>query len=357
MAAGCPLVLMGAAERAESALPDNAASVPAPTLVDTSGTRGQEGTLLPEPLHSAIEEALAAGKRAAAIHNRRGSFQVSVCTACGQPTSCGQCGSLAAVHGGVLRCHRCGWEARAPGACASCNNLTFAPRGWGVGELAAEIGRAFPSAKVVTADTETDALPDGWQVAVGTTALLHALQEIPPADGSPALGVLALNADSLLGSPDFRATERAWQTTMALRRLATAHDAELLLLTRRPDAPATRRLLENAGTFFATELADRAATGYPPTGRLITVTATGATQQAAMVAASAAKAAFLEHCPHDLKNSRATFGPYPAGSPFRHGKWRAAFAIKAPSLTPELVAALSKCPETCSIDTNPESPE
>jgi primosomal protein N' len=189
---------------------------------------------------------------------------------------------------------------------------------------------------------------------VGTVALTHALQELPDAS---ALGVVAVNADSLLGGTDFRGTERAWQAVAALGRLARAHDAPLLVLTRKPDAPTTQRLLQNESVFLAAERADRASANYPPMARLVTVTSAGATPAAAMTAAKAAKAALTAALPANPALRPTLFGPYPAGTPLRHGSWRAAFAIKTPALTPELRASLAKIPETCSIDTNPESPE
>jgi primosomal protein N' (replication factor Y) len=97
-----PLVVMGAAGRAEDDAHDDVATEHSPTIVDTSGTRGQEGTLFPEPLRDAVEEAVAAGKRAAIVHNRRGSFRVLACVACSAPARSG----ATAAAGSQRRCRR-----------------------------------------------------------------------------------------------------------------------------------------------------------------------------------------------------------------------------------------------------------
>ncbi len=373
---GAKLIDMSASDRVENHFPLSHSptfplltphpSLPPPTIINTSAGRNSANTLFPEPLQNHLHDALGHGLRAMIIHNRRGSFRVLTCTDCQQPVSCPTCYSLPTIHGSELRCHRCGYHSLQPSTCPTCHSPNIIGRGWGIDQLAQSVREAFPDSTVTTIDTDSILSSDRWDIAIGTTSLIHQLQELP---WSGRLGAIALHLDGLIGGPDFRSFERAWQTTTALRRLASAHGCPAILLTRRPDDPSILRLLHDESTFLSQESTDRQKSNYPPAGKLITVTMTGATKDAALKNALAAKTIFTSHSPtFPLSHSSVptsppltphftVFGPYPAGTPLRHGKWRAAFAIKSPNLSPELIQALSKMPETCSIDTNPESPE
>jgi primosomal protein N' (replication factor Y) len=83
-----------------------------------------------------------------------------------------------------------------------------------------------------------------------------------------------LNADALLGYPDFRAHERAYQLLVQLMgRLGRAGRAGTFLVqTFRPEHPLLALLQAPYHTFAGWETAQRQALGYPPHSRLLLIT-------------------------------------------------------------------------------------
>ena len=81
-----------------------------------------------------------------------------------------------------------------------------------------------------------------------------------------------LNADNLLSSPDFRATERAFQLMMQVAgRAGRRNDrGRVVIQTSQPSHPVIRNLVAaDYQAMAAAELAEREKFGYPPYSRLI----------------------------------------------------------------------------------------
>ena len=90
-----------------------------------------------------------------------------------------------------------------------------------------------------------------------------------------------INLDDILGLPDFRAAERAFQlmVQMAGRAGRGRHPGKVVIQTRMPDNPVVKWCRENDYYSFAEhELAGREECGYPPHRHLALLTFTSGSQ-------------------------------------------------------------------------------
>src|SRR5680860_683655 len=72
----------------------------------------------------ALQAILRRGEQAVVLLNRRGYSSFLQCTECGGVPACDHCEIALTYHrsAGVLRCHHCGYQNRAPGICPTCGS-------------------------------------------------------------------------------------------------------------------------------------------------------------------------------------------------------------------------------------------
>jgi primosomal protein N' (replication factor Y) len=174
--------------------------------------------------------------------------------------------------------------------------------------------------------------------------------------------------DAALHLPDFRAAERTYHTLREVLTLADpdARDAEVVLQTYVPQHHVMQALRQqNPAIFYKAELADRAALGYPPFGRLIGLQVSGTREEP--VAAAAARWADLIRREKATTpgNSLEVLGPIPASPPRlrKRFRWRLLVKGRDEAALRQAVRATLKEIETASragglrydIDVDPQS--
>jgi primosomal protein N' (replication factor Y) len=236
--------------------------------------------LLSTPLTRAISETLGAGEQALLFLNRRGYSTFLLCKACGQRVECPHCSVTLTWHKArqVLVCHYCGHSRpHAEGAtatCPVCQAAAVTLLGCGTEKLLEGIQARFPTARVARLDRDTSDDLDGVlramhgreiDVLIGTQMLAKG-HDFP---GVSLVGVVL--ADTGMGLPDFRASERTFQllAQVAGRAGRQERPGRVLIQTYNPEHQAVICAAEHDYARFAeAELQVRSELGYVPAQRV-----------------------------------------------------------------------------------------
>lgn len=283
------------------------------------------GEMIGPTLERALAETLTSGGQAVLLLNRRGYSGYIACadTQCGWVLRCDDCDAGMVLHkhaagvivepsarGGVqttlasarrehvrhsprvVRCHHCLAQQLLPTHCPSCSKgLVWL--GLGTQRVEEEISEKFASCvRSGVPGSSASATPD-WVVRVdgdtmnsardyfdvlgrfakGSIRVLVGTQMIAKGLDFPNVRLVGvINADTALGLPDFRATERTFQlVSQVAGRAGRAADApgRVIVQTFEPDSPAIRFAAEHDFVGFATEeLSVRVQAGLPPATRM-----------------------------------------------------------------------------------------
>ena len=336
-------------------LPERVASgrLPVVEVVDLKdeppepGEHGQR--FLSRRLRQALADALGRGEQAILLVNRRGWAPVLLCRECGHQLSCRDCSIPLTVHRrrSALVCHYCGFDRDIPQACPRCGGEVLEHVGAGTEKIASLVRQVHPETVVDILDRDTARSPAQLlatleRFAAGESRVLVGTQMVSKGHHFPAVTLTGVvNADNLLGFPDFRGSERTFQmlTQVAGRAGRGERPGTVVIQTYHPDHHAVRSALTHDLPGFAQEeLRFRNAFRYPPVTRLVLVRYEAASESAAMAAAKAAARA-IEPAPAGLR----VVGPAPAPIERLRGKWRVQLLLIAPTRPPlrAAIAAIS----------------
>ncbi|MDD5563223.1 MAG: primosomal protein N' [Thermoanaerobaculaceae bacterium] len=308
------------------------------------GEHGQR--FLSRRLRALLQQALARGEQAILLVNRRGWAPVLLCRECGHMAACRDCSIPLTVHrrGSALVCHYCGFRQEIPPTCPRCGGELLDHVGAGTEKIAALVRGAHPGAVIDILDRDTARSPAQLlatleRFAAGASQVLVGTQMVSKGHHFPAVTLTGvINADNLLGFPDFRGAERTFQmlTQVAGRAGRGERAGTVVIQTYHPDHHAVRAVLAHDLAGFAREeLRYRKAFRYPPAARLALVRFEAASESAAVAAAQAAARA-LDPAPPSLR----VIGPAPAPLARLRGRWRVQMLLLAPA-RPPLRAALA----------------
>ncbi len=344
------LVAQGRIEVLE--LPERVAGgrLPEVEIVDLKGEPPEPGEhgqrFLSRRLRALLEQALARGEQAILLVNRRGWAPVLLCRECGHMAACRDCSIPLTVHrrAAALVCHYCGFRQAIPQACPRCGGELLDHVGAGTEKIASLVRGLHPGAGIDILDRDTARSPAQLlatleRFAAGASQVLVGTQMVSKGHHFPAVTLTGvINADNLLGFPDFRGAERTFQmlTQVAGRAGRGERAGTVVIQTYHPDHHAVRAVLAHDLAGFAhDELRYRRAFRYPPAARLALVRFEAASESAAVAAARAAARA-LDPAPPSLR----VIGPAPAPLARLRGRWRVQMLLLAPARAP-LRAALA----------------
>ena len=217
------------------------------------------------------------------IHRRGHSTFVS-CRSCGYVVECPNCSVSLTYHHSpegqtpLLRCHYCNYTRSQPPHCPDCHSPYFRFFGSGTQRVMQDLQTQFPQLRLLRFDSDTTRLKGAHRTllsrfAAGEADLMVGTQMLTKGIDLPQVqfvGVLA--ADGLLNLPDFRASERTFQTLLQVAGRAGRgdHPGQVILQTYNPDHPVIEAVQRYAfEPFVAAELQHRAVLHYPPYGQLI----------------------------------------------------------------------------------------
>ena len=273
-------------------LPERANGKPLPEVqvVDMAKEfSGGSRSMFALPLARALEEELAAGRKAVLLLNQRGFAKFLLCRECGFVPECPSCSTSLTYHerGNFLICHHCGYRIPTPPVCPECGSPYLKKFGAGTQRVEAELRVLLdempgvdPGVPIVRMDADTTS---------GKGAHQRLLEEFAAADAAVLLGtqmiakgldfedvtlVGVINADTMLKLPDYRASERTFDLVeqVAGRAGRVELPGRVLVQTYEADAPAIRAAAAyDRALFLRDELPKRRLLGYPPYVRMANV--------------------------------------------------------------------------------------
>ncbi len=346
---GLPIVLVSATpslETMQNVATGRYACLPLPTrhgggplaeisLVDLRADPPDRGRWLSPTLLAAMSETFAAGEQVMLFLNRRGYAPLTLCRVCGHRLHCPRCTAWLVEHrrAGRLQCHHCGYQARLPETCPSCDKSdSFHACGPGVERLAEEASELFPDIRQVIAASDTlngprQAAQLVQAIEKGEVDLIIGTQIIAKGYHFPMLTLVGVvDGDLGLAGGDLRAAERTYQLLfqVAGRAGRAQRPGRVLLQTAEPGHGVMRALAagDRAG-FLAAETKDRRAAGMPPFGRLVGIILSGRDEGEVDAAARAMRRAAPGG--DDL----LILGPAPAPLSLLRGRHRRRLLLKA----------------------------
>lgn len=247
--------------------------------------------LISRRLKTVVTESLERDERAILFLNRRGFTTFLNCKRCGYVHKCPSCDVALTFHKRLRQvlCHFCA-EALPPpsGPCPSCLGPPLTHRGAGTERIEEACREAFPMARIERVDSDTVRAGDPIEEKLGRfrrgdTNLIIGTQMIARGLDIPevtAVGII--NADTSLGHPDFRATERTFQLVAQVAgRAGRGHrPGRTIVQTFNPSEASIQAAAKHAYLEFAErEASARKMLGYPPFGRLLHILLRGEEQE------------------------------------------------------------------------------
>jgi primosomal protein N' (replication factor Y) len=263
-----------------------------------STNRLARGTVLTKAALDLLKTTVAGGGRAVVSVNRRGYSSSLKCYECGHIPRCPRCSVGLSFHreSTELRCHYCNVRIVPPESCPGCGGLTFERRGTGVERLAKTLRTEMPGATVYRVDL--DAVKQGtnaWETmhefsSTPASLLVGTYMVAKPLYQLSADAVVVLDADALLDLPDFRASEKTFQTLMRFSQLLPHdRDAAFVVQSYRPEHFAVQAgCAGDYELFFSHELREREAAGFPPFSSLVEIVFRGRDRPHVIASAEAA---------------------------------------------------------------------
>jgi primosomal protein N' (replication factor Y) len=252
--------------------------------IDMRSVFADEGpdVVLSQPLRTALQACVERREQAMVLLNRRGYAPSLLCRGCGNTAECPNCAVTLTVHkrAGEVRCHYCGYAARLPDRCPSCQGEFLEYTGVGTERVEHEVVAACPGARVARVDRDTMQR----RGAIGKVLARFAAREIDVLVGTQMIAkghdfpqvtlVGVVSADIGLGVADFRAAERTFQllTQVAGRAGRGEVRGAALVQTLHPNHYAIELAARQAYDEFVTrELEFRERMRYPPWLSMINV--------------------------------------------------------------------------------------
>jgi primosomal protein N' (replication factor Y) len=225
--------------------------------------------------------------------NRRGYAPLTLCRACGFRMQCPNCDAWLVDHRFKKRlvCHHCGFNTGTPNECPNCRATeSFAAVGPGVERLEQEAAELFPDKRILVLSSDLVESMERLRqelddVAAGRFDIVIGTQLVAKGHHFPKLNLVGIvDADLGLANGDPRAAERTFQLLHQVVGRAGREEGRGIgyLQTHQPEHPVMRALIaQDRAAFYASEIALREATHYPPFGRLASLVISGADKHAA----------------------------------------------------------------------------
>ena len=269
-------------------LPQRYGGGPLPAM-EVADMRKDESWSMSRPigqrLAAAAHAELERGGQVILYLNRRGLAWYARCRKCGEAVGCPNCSVSLVYHGATreLSCHYCGHTEAMPQACPNCEARGLQTVGFGTERIEAEARRLFPAARVVRLDRDTASTRDSYygiwdSFGRGEVDVLVGTSLVAKGWDLPGVGLVGVvDADQALNYPDFRAAEDTFASLVQVAGRARRSDARAIVQTMNPHHYAVRLALQHDyHEFVAEELAVREALDFPPSTRLIDLTASSA---------------------------------------------------------------------------------
>ncbi|MDH3348626.1 MAG: primosomal protein N' [Desulfobulbaceae bacterium] len=302
--AGCPVVLGSATPSVNSyqntvsgkyelltmAHRVHGRDLPKVRVIDLKKEKPPKGNFLSTPLLVALRKNLEQGGQSLLFVNRRGFAGFMLCGDCGHIIECKHCQVSLTLHKSAqnLVCHYCGYTISSKTVCPSCSSLDIVGMGIGSERIEAEVRSLFPTARIGRLDSDTATKRKDYLALLKAVRdeeidILIGTQMIAKGLHFPNMTLVGVVwADSGLGIPDFRASERTYQLLSQVTGRAGRGErpGEVIIQTNQPLHYAVVCAQQHDyQTLFKTETDLRRSLGYPPFSKLINIRMKGSVEK------------------------------------------------------------------------------
>ena len=232
----------------------------------------------------ALQDRLDRHEQSVLMLNRRGYSSFVLCRDCGFVLKCPNCDISLTLHMDThtMKCHYCGHEEAIPRVCPNCHSRQIRYYGTGTEKVEEELQDLMPDARIIRMDNDTTRKKGAHaklltKFGSGEADILIGTQMIAKGLDFPNVTLVGvLNADTALGLPDFRASERTFQllTQVSGRAGRAEKTGHVYIQTFNPDHYAIRFAKHHDYEgFFNYEMQMRHQGGYPPYYFTVQITA------------------------------------------------------------------------------------
>lgn len=227
------------------------------------------------PLLYELNQRLARGEQSILMLNRRGFSSFMMCRDCGAVLKCPNCDISLTLHMDTrtMKCHYCGHEEPIPQFCPNCRSRHIRYYGTGTEKVEQELHQLIPTARIIRMDVDTTRRKGMHEkllqrfgnheadILLGTQMIAKGL------DFPNVTLVGVLNADTGLGLPDFRASERTFDllSQVSGRAGRANKQGQVIIQTFNPGHYAIKDAqAHDYDRFFYQEMNLRHQASYPP---------------------------------------------------------------------------------------------
>lgn len=236
--------------------------------------------VLSDELVDALRETIERGEQAILLLNRRGFSSFVLCRRCGLTMRCPRCDVSLTYHRSVeqLICHYCNHRTPVLTRCPSCSSEYIYFAGVGTEQIEERLRRLFPDLRLARLDRDTASRRRAYEriltaFAAGEIQVLVGTQMVAKGHDFPNVTLVGvISVDAILGLPDFRAAERAFQllTQSAGRAGRGDRPGRVLIQTYYPEHYVLRMAAaQDYEGFYQREIHFRRMLHYPPITALI----------------------------------------------------------------------------------------
>ena len=249
-------------------------------IIDTKAERRKRGMVgnFSRKLIDHIKTALDSKEQVLILRARRAWATSLQCEECGEIQKCPHCNVSMSLHrtNGMMVCHSCGHNTPYTGKCGKCSGKLTA-LGAGTQKIEEEAAALFPDAVIGRLDSDSSQQEKTIKdFADGSIDILVGTQMVGKGFDFSNLNLVAvIAADTLLGTQDFRADEKAYHLLEQFRGRCGRRQktGTFVIQTSQPEHPIYANL---AGTsqndFCGSLLMERQDFGFPPYSRIIELT-------------------------------------------------------------------------------------
>ena len=317
--------------------------LPKAEVIDIRGEKGEKEDrgliLFSSRLKEELRRVFDLGEQAIILINRRGYAPYLLCRQCENDFRCRDCSVTMTVHrkSGLLVCHYCGLRRPIPVKCPLCGGEVLQPIGFGTEKVEERFRRDFPDIDVEVLDRDSTR-KKGELVRIldrfrqRKTQALIGTQMLSKGHHFPNVTMTAvLNADSILGYPDFRSAEKTFYllTQVAGRSGRGERLGRVVIQSAFPTHYAVQHALRHDyEAFYASEIQFRRTFHYPPVTSMIALLFRGE-ELAAVERAAIECGQALERATGTIQGTRIQ-GPAPAPLARIKGAFRYQILLRSP---------------------------
>lgn len=238
------------------------------------------GEIISKPLMDKMKEQLSLDKQVILFLNRRGLKRNLICNDCGESLFCPSCSVAMTMHRGRFSseknmiCHYCGHIAPLSEVkCTCCGSSKFTSIGFGTEQLEDFLKKTLPAYKVLRMDQDTTIGQGAHERILEAfreheASILIGTQMIAKGHDFPDVTVVGIiDTDMMLSSPDFRASERAFQliTQSSGRAGRDINPGEVFIQTYKPNNIIIRHAaVQDYKSFYNAQIVYREDINLPP---------------------------------------------------------------------------------------------